>query len=78
MLERRGHREIEAPADSIGQRYIKQINIIDDFSPVNGALGLLLSPDEVPMRTLFTQTKGDLPSPAIEKTRIVRAGTLTA
>lgn len=54
MLERRGHGEIEAPADRIGQRYIKQINIIDNFGPIDGALGLFLRPDEVPMGTLFT------------------------
>jgi len=78
MLERRGNREIEASGDRVGKRYVIQINVINNFSSLNGTLLLLLRADEVPMRTLFTQTKGDLPSPAIEKTRIVRAGTFTA
>ena len=78
VLERRGHGEIEAPADGIGQRDVKQVEIINNFSSLRRTLGLLLRANEVSMGTLFTQTKRDLPAPAIEKTRIVRPRTFTA
>jgi hypothetical protein len=53
MLERHGNRKIEASADRISERYVIQINVINNFSPGSGALFLLLCPNEVPMGTLF-------------------------
>ena len=77
LLERHGDREIEAPGDGVGERRVKQVDIIDNLRPQRGALLLLHRPDVVAVRELFAKADGELPPPAIQKTPIVRTGTFT-
>jgi hypothetical protein len=78
MLKQSSEREIEAPADSVGERDVREIDIINNLSPRYRALFLFFGPDKVPVRTLFAQTNGQLPSSAIEKSRIVRPRTFSS
>ena len=70
-LDRCGDRDIEAPIDGVGERRVKQIDVIDYLRTLLGALLLLNGPHVVAMRELFAKADGKLPPPAIQKSTIV-------
>jgi hypothetical protein len=77
-LERYGGRYVESLVDGVGKRHVVQEYVINHLSPRNGALLLLFGPNKMAVRALFAKADRQLPPTAVEKSTIVRTGTLAA